>query len=88
MVNYHLDFTEGGKDSIKSLDKNIQQRVFDKLKWFIQNIDNLTPLPLKSNLAGLYKLRVGDYRILYEINLTDKVITVHKVGHRKEIYKQ
>ncbi len=88
MVNYHLDFTEGGKNSIKSLDKNIRQRVFDKLKWFIQNIDNLTPLPLKSNLSGLYKLRVGDYRILYEINLTDKVITVHKVGHRKEIYKQ
>jgi len=88
MVNYHLDFTECGKDSIKSLDKNIQQRVFDKLKWFIQNISNITPLPLKSNLSGLYKLRVGDYRIIYEINLTDKVVTVHKVGHRKEIYKQ
>ncbi len=87
MVNYHLDFTESGKNSIKSLDKNIQQRVFDKLKWFIQNIDNLTPLPLKSNLSGLYKLRVGDYRIIYEINLTGKVVTVHKVGHRKEIYK-
>mgnify|MGYP000380303795 CR=1 FL=1 len=88
MVNYQLDFTEGGKDSIKSLDKDIQQRVFDKLKWFIQNIDNLTPLPLKSNLSGLYKLRVGDYRIIYEINLTDKVVCVHRVGHRKKIYKQ
>ncbi len=88
MVNYHLVFTESGKNSIKSLDKNIQQRVFDKLKWFIQNIDNLTLLPLKSNLSGLYKLRVGDYRVIYEIHLTDKVVSVHKVGHRKEIYKQ
>ncbi len=88
MVNYLLNFAEGGKDSFKSLDKNIQHRVFDKLKWFIQNVDSLTLLPLKSSLSGLYKLRVGDYRIIYEINLNDKVVTVHKVGHRKEIYKQ
>jgi mRNA interferase RelE/StbE len=87
MVNYRLNFTEGGKGSIKSLDKNIRQRVFDKLKWFIQNVDNLTLLPLKGNLSGLYKLRVGDYRIIYEVNLNDKVVTVHKIGHRKEIYK-
>lgn len=88
MVNYSLNFTEGGKDSFESLDKHIRQRVFDKLKWFIQNVDNLTLLPLKSNLSGLYKLRVGDYRIIYEIDLVDRVVTVHKAGHRKEIYKQ
>jgi mRNA interferase RelE/StbE len=87
MVNYRLNFTEGVQGSIKSLDKNIRQRVFDKLKWFIQNVDNLTLLPLKGNLSGLYKLRVGDYRIIYEVNLNDKVVTVHKIGHRKEIYK-
>ncbi|MCP4267265.1 MAG: type II toxin-antitoxin system RelE/ParE family toxin [Candidatus Brocadiaceae bacterium] len=45
-------------------------------------------LAIKSNLSSLYKLSVGDYRIIYEINLTDKVVSVHKVGHRKEIYKQ
>ncbi len=79
MVNYRLDFTESGDVSIKSLEKDIRQRVFDKLKWFIQNVDNLTLLPLKGNLSGFYKLRVGDYRIIYEININDKVVTVHKV---------
>ncbi len=73
--------------TLTSLDQNIRQRVFDKLKWFIQNVDNLKLLHLKSNLSGLYKLRVGDYRIIYEIDLNDKVVTVHKVGHRKDIYK-
>ena len=87
MVSYRLVFTEDGEFSIKSLDQNIRQRVFDKLKWFIQNADNIKPLPLKSNLSGLYKLRVGDYRIIYEIDLKDKVVTVHKVGHRKDIYQ-
>ncbi len=87
MVSYRLNFSENGKVSIKSLDQNIRQKMFDKLKWFIQNVDSLKPLPLKSNLSGLYKLRVGDYRIIYEIDLNDKVVTVHKVGHRKDIYK-
>lgn len=87
MVKYRLNFTEGGKGSVQSLEKNIRQKVFDKLKWFIQNVDNLTLLPLRGNLSGFYKLRVGDYRIIYEVNLNDKVVTVHKIGHRKEIYK-
>jgi mRNA interferase RelE/StbE len=33
------------------------------------------------------KLRVGDWRVMYEVNHNDKVVTVHKVGHRKEVYK-
>ncbi|MBI5050281.1 MAG: type II toxin-antitoxin system RelE/ParE family toxin [Nitrospirae bacterium] len=84
---YRLDFSDDGKASLASLDKNISQRVLDKLKWLIQNIESITPLPLRKNLAGLYKLRVGDFRVMYEINHDDKVITVHKVGHRREIYK-
>ncbi|MEY2828883.1 MAG: hypothetical protein RIQ33_741 [Bacteroidota bacterium] len=34
-----------------------------------------------------YRIRVGDYRIIYEINDKQIIITVVSVGHRKEIYK-
>ncbi len=44
-------------------------------------------LSLAGNLSGLNKLKVGDYRALYEINHNKKVITVHKIGHRWDIYK-
>ncbi|MCK4233696.1 type II toxin-antitoxin system RelE/ParE family toxin, partial [candidate division WOR-3 bacterium] len=37
---------------------------------------------------GMYKLRVGDWRIIYTVNQKTKVITIHMIGHRKEIYKQ
>jgi mRNA interferase RelE/StbE len=45
-------------------------------------------LPLKRNLMGLMKLRVGDYRIIYSIQ--KEVVTVHiiKIGYRKEVYKK
>jgi mRNA interferase RelE/StbE len=84
---YKLDFTDEGKADLASLDKIVAQRVLDKLKWFLQNIEAVNFKPLEGNLSGLYKLRIGDWRIIYEFNHNDKVVTVHKVGHRKEIYK-
>ena len=87
MVDYHLDFTAQGKSSLASLDKKVSQRVLDKLKWFIQHIDSIPPIPLYGTLLGLNKLRVGDWRVFYEINKNDHVVTVHKIGHRKDVYR-
>ena len=84
---YKLDFTDEGKASLASLDKKISQIVLNKLKWLIQNIESTAPLPLRKNLAGLNKLRIGDWRVIYEVSHDSKVVTVHKVGHRREIYK-
>jgi len=84
---YKLVFSPDGETSIASLDKDTAQRVLDKLKWFIQNFDNITPIPLRGNLSELYKLKTGDWRIIYEVNHEENVITIHKIGHRKEIYR-
>jgi mRNA interferase RelE/StbE len=39
-------------------------------------------------LAGLFKSREGDYRIIYEPIRRERLIIVHAIGHRKEIYKK
>jgi len=36
---------------------------------------------------GLFRIRWGDYRIIYEIHVTELLIQVIKVGHRKEVYR-
>jgi mRNA interferase RelE/StbE len=41
----------------------------------------------RGSLSGLYKLRAGDWRIIYEAEHADKVIFVHRIGHRREIYR-
>lgn len=84
---YKLDFSLKGRATLASLDKEIAQRVLVKLRWLVQNIDNISPLPLTGKLAGLYKLKIGDWRVIYEIKHDEKVVTVHKVGHRREVYK-
>ncbi len=65
MVNYKLDFSDEGKISFSSLDKAIAQRILNKLKWLTQNIEAISPLPLKWNYEGLFTLRIGDWRVLY-----------------------
>ena len=84
---YRLNFSSEGKASLALLDKEIGQRILDKLKWLIQNIEIVQLLPLHGKYSGLFKLKVGDWRVIYEVNHNEKVITIHKAGHRREIYR-
>jgi len=84
---YRIIILPKALEDLSKLDKAAAQRVADKLTWMAENIENITPLPLKGGLSGFYKLKVSDWRVIYEINHDEKVITVHKVGHRREVYR-
>jgi mRNA interferase RelE/StbE len=43
--------------------------------------------PLKANLAGLWRYRVGDYRIICRVQDNDWIVLILAVGHRKTIYE-
>jgi mRNA interferase RelE/StbE len=45
-------------------------------------------LPLRKSLGGYWKLRVGDYRIVYTIREKILVVLVVRIGHRKDIYRK
>jgi len=74
-------------DALSKLDKSIVKRIINRIEWFSKNIENSSLIPLKSRLSGFYKLRIGDWRIIYEISKRAKTIFIHKIGHRKDIYK-
>jgi len=57
------------------------------LEWLADNLDFIKPVPLKGQFSRLFKLRIGNYRIIYDIDYENFVITVHYIGHRKDIYK-
>ncbi len=48
----------------------------------------MNPEALKGALAGLYKLREGDYRIIYQVLRKEHVIVIHSIGHRSEVYRK
>lgn len=69
---------------LKKLDKPEQIRIRNKLKE-LENNPQLG-IPLVGNLAGLWKLRIGDYRAIYQIRNQELIILILKIGHRKNIY--
>jgi len=44
--------------------------------------------PLRENLKGFYRYRIGDYRVIYQVVKHELIITVVRVGHRKNVYEQ
>ncbi len=65
---------------------SIRNRIILAIKTLRNNPFPSTFKKLKDTKNG-YRLRVGDYRILYEIDIKQKIIYVTAVGHRKEIYR-
>ena len=85
---YQLNFLPNAADDLRRLHKIVAQRITSKLRWLAENFDSVRPQGLVGPLAGLSKLRVGDYRVIYEADREGKSITVHLIGHRREIYRQ
>ena len=67
MAAYRADFLDQAVRDLGQLDKVVASRIRRKLRWLCSNLDSITPEALTSELTGLFKLRVGDYRVLYEI---------------------
>jgi mRNA interferase RelE/StbE len=87
-MSYGVEFRQEAVDRLRHLDKAVAQRILRRLKWLAENFDTLTPEVLTAELKGLFKLRVGSYRVIYEINRKERLLIVHLVGHRKDIYKK
>ena len=85
---YRIRILPAATRELERLDKPAAHRIADRINWLAANLDDLRPEPYTGNLAGLYKLRVGDYRVIYQILHDEKVVMVHQVGHRSEIYRK
>ena len=84
---YSLRILDAATRDLAALDRQVASRIVQRIRWLAENVEAIKPLPLSGNLSDFYKLRVGDYRVLYEILSTEQTLVVHAVGHRREIYR-
>lgn len=79
------DFSKVGKSTANKLYKRL-----DKLIYKI-NEENIHPKqilkPLVGNLSGLWKYRIGDYRLVFDIEEDKLILLLLHVGHRSSVYK-
>jgi mRNA interferase RelE/StbE len=84
---YQVRILDSATRELARLDKQVSRRIVERIHWLAENLDDVKPEALKGDLAGLYKFRVGDYRVIYEILYDQQVIIVHLVGHRRKVYR-
>ena len=82
-----VEFSNTARRDIRHLDKQISHRILSRLLWLAENINDITPLSMKGEWSGFFKLRVGNYRVLYDIIDDEDIIFVLRTGHRRDIYR-
>ena len=80
-----VEWEKDALDDLQKIDYPIVKRILNKISWFSQHFDNITPEPLSGGMSGQFKLRVGDWRVVYIIEAD--AIVIKAVGHRREIYR-
>ena len=82
-MTYEIIFSDKALIQLKKLEKNAQERIIAVLERIRVRLENHV-----TKLVGDpgYKLRVGDYRIILDIDNRILKILILKVGHRKNIY--
>ena len=85
-MSYSVEYEPEALADLERLTQAICERVINKITWLTENFDQITPQTLTADLSGFFKLRVGDYRVIYEFSCDDKVISIDRIRHRREVY--
>jgi len=85
---YKVEFLREAVKELSRIDSIWQKRILNKIKILTENPKRLANniKKLKGRYQEYYRLRVGDYRIIYSIEKDRLLILIIRVGHRKEIY--
>ena len=87
MASYKVIFKPSVEKDLRSLPQSVVARVFKHIETLKDN-----PFPRQAiKLAGaeqLYRIRIGDYRVIYGVDTDTKQVMVHYVRHRRDAYRQ
>jgi mRNA interferase RelE/StbE len=83
-----VEVSDYAEKQLRKLDKPIQKRLLDWLEDRIEGCKNPRHFgePLRGEMAGLWRYRIGDYRVICEIQDQQLVVLALALGHRREIY--
>lgn len=85
-VIYTLEFSHPAERQFKALSKDLQLRMKKRLLQLETN-----PYGLGEKLQGAtdrYRIRIGDYRAIYQVQNRELIVLVVRIGHRGEVYRQ
>lgn len=88
MLEYRIIWNEKALKDISKLDKQAAIRIKNKVNQHLCKAPQKLGEPMKGSFAGLHRYRVGDYRVIYKIQDEMLIISIIRIGHRKEVYEE
>ncbi|MBI2631037.1 type II toxin-antitoxin system RelE/ParE family toxin [Candidatus Nomurabacteria bacterium] len=88
MPNWSVEFTSEAEKDLAGLDRGIRLRIIEKLEWLEKNFDATLPSILTADFRDYFKLRVGDWRVFYQVDWGRNLIIIRYIGHRSKSYKK
>lgn len=86
MIAYQVTIADSAKKELKSLPSDVTQRVWDKIRELPEN-----PRPPGCKKLHGYKsrwrIRIGHYRVVYDIDDAQRTVDITRVAHRREVYE-
>lgn len=84
-MSYAITFKVSAEKAFLDLDKSLQRRIAKKLEAL--SVDPLSQGAEKLRGFEFYRVRVGDYRVIYEIHGEKLVVLILRIAHRREAYR-
>ncbi len=84
---YEVEITPEGLRHFNRLPEKVRHAALETIFGPIAENPQRLGKPLVGELDGLRSARRGDYRIIYEILEVDEVVLIHRVQHRREVYR-
>jgi mRNA interferase RelE/StbE len=85
-MRYSLEFTTSALREYRSLERQMQRRIAEQIAELC-----IHPLPTSTKKLQAepnhYRIRVGDYRIIYRLDGTRLVVVIVRIGHRRDVYR-
>lgn len=86
MSRYAVEFTSAAAREIRKLDPQVRRRILDAIDRLA---DDPRPPGARKLVGDLHawRVRISDYRVIYEVNDDAVLVTVFRVGHRRAVYE-
>lgn len=86
-MKYRIEVKRSAAKALKKIAKIDQNRISKAIDNLAENLPNPDITKMKGN-NPFHKIRVGDYRIVYEIQDDVLLILIVRIGHRKDVYRR
>lgn len=85
-LTYTIEFAPRTEKQLKAIPQNLREKIMKRIEKLALNPRPVQVEPLQGGDAGFFRIRQGDYRIVYIIQDEKLLILVVRIVHRREVY--